>query len=133
MVARARHHPEQVLHQRRQTILGYELKGREIDHDGGNPLAILHRRSYPIGMLAGADRAAGSTPAAMRAMFGHHQRRRIGKIKDLPCDIAVPGALRQRLGAVVAGWGKVIDDTVGIDHRREGLPRMIRLAAGCLL
>jgi hypothetical protein len=66
-------------------------------------------------------------------MFGHHERRRLGKVEDLACDIAIRGAPRQRIGAAVAAWRKVIGDMVRIGHYGEGFPGMVRLAAGRLL
>ena len=122
-------HAEQVLHQRRQTILGHELECREIDHYRGNPLAILHWRTDPVGMLAGRHLAAGRAAATIRPMFSHHERRRFRKIEYLACDIAVTSALRQRIATVVAVCGEVIDDMVGIGHHGERFPGMVRLAA----
>ena len=41
-------HAEEVDHQRRETIQWHELKGREIDDDGGDPIAARYWRADPL-------------------------------------------------------------------------------------
>ena len=54
----------------------------------------------------------------MRPMFGHHERRRVRKVKDLACDVAAPGALRQRIGVRIptkaATYSNLIAATIPI-------------------
>ena len=52
MVAGDQAHAEQVGHQRGQAILRQELVVQQIDHDGADPRAVLHRRRHPCGNAA---------------------------------------------------------------------------------
>src|SRR5271167_3581183 len=76
-------HVEEIEHQRGEAIQRHELKGREIDDDGGDPIAILHRRADPLGKRALGHRTAGRATAAMGAVLGHHKWFRLRQIKDL--------------------------------------------------
>jgi hypothetical protein len=74
-------HAEQVGHQRGQTLLGQQLVVQQIEHEGADPRAVLHRRSHPIGKCRPGPCAAGRTTAAVRTVFGDDQRLWIGKVE----------------------------------------------------
>src|SRR5208282_2451714 len=123
-------HVEEIEHQRGEAIQRHELKGREIDDDGGDPIAILHRRADPLGKRALGHRTAGRATAAMGAVLGHHKWFRLRQIKDLTGVVIAAGCLRQWLSAVRATCGKVIDGVVGFVDRTEGSSGVALLPAG---
>ena len=105
MVAVTSLHPEQVSHQRGQTLLRQQLVVQQIEHEGADPFAVLHRRSHPIGECRPRLAAARRTAAAMGAVFGDDQRLWFGQIEHLPGDMAGRHRLGQRFAArgTVAG------------------------------
>jgi hypothetical protein len=66
----------------------------------------------------------------MCGVLGHHERLRLGKIKDLTGVVIAAGCLGQWLGAVCAICRQVIDGVVGIVDRAKGFPGMSLLPAG---
>jgi hypothetical protein len=106
-------HAEQVGHQRGQTLLGQQLVVQQIEHEGADPRAVLHRRSHPIGKCRPGPCAAGRTTAAVRTVFGDDQRLWIGKVEYLPGDVVGHHRLRQRFTARGTSRRIVVDDGIG--------------------
>src|SRR6516162_7516417 len=102
---------------------------QQVDHKGGDPGAILDRcrNSFREARLRG--RPARPAAANMRAMFGHHKRLRLGKIKHLPGNVAGRHGGRQCRTAARAHRGIVINHRVRYFHLTQGLARMPLLAA----
>ena len=46
---RGQPHAEQIGHQRGETLLGQQLIVQQVEHQGADPLAVLHRCGHPIG------------------------------------------------------------------------------------
>ncbi len=46
---RGQPHAEQIGHQRGETFLRQQLVVQQVEHDGADPLAVLHRSRHPIG------------------------------------------------------------------------------------
>src|SRR6202011_4067711 len=74
MVAGDQSHTEQISHQRGQTLLRQQLIVQQIEHQGADPFAVLHRRIHPSGKSSPRLTAARRTAAAMGAMLGDDQR-----------------------------------------------------------
>ena len=106
-------HTEQIGHQRSQTLLRQQLVVQQIQHEGADPLAVLHRRTHPVGECRPRLTAAGRAAAAVRAMLGDDQRLRFGQIEYLPGDEVG----RHRLGQWRTARGTarriVVDDAIG--------------------
>ena len=64
----------------------------------------------------------------MCAVLGHHERLRLGKIKDLTGVVIAAGCLGQWLGAVRAIGRQVIEGAVGTVDRAKGVPRDVPAA-----
>ena len=125
----AQAHGEQQRHQGCQTFLGQMLRIAQIHHDGGKARTILHRRVHPFGKRRPRGGAAGRALAGMRAMFGHHRRRRGRQIDHLPRRMAAGGRRAQRLAAVRAGRRIVVDHHIRHRARLARRPRVSLLAA----
>ena len=89
MVAVARFTPKRSASRVGQTLLGQQLVVQQIEHEGADPRAVLHRRGDPFGEARPGLRAAGRATAVVRAVFGDDQRPRFGQIEHLPGDVAV--------------------------------------------
>ena len=109
MVAVTRVHAEQVGHQRGQTLLRQQLVVQQIEHEGADPFAVLHRRGHPVGERRPRLRAARRTAAAVRAVLGDDQRLRFGQIEHLPGDMAGCHRRGQRLAARGTGRWVMVD------------------------
>jgi hypothetical protein len=65
----------------------------------------------------------------MDAMLGHNRRRRLGQVKDLPCDMRCCRRWRQHRSAVGAALRIMIDHNVWGHHLAQGLARVSLLTA----
>ncbi len=105
---------------------------QQVEHEGADPLAVLHRRCHPIGESRTRLAATGRTAAAMGAVFGDDQRSRFGQIDDLTGNEAG----RHRLGQPTAATGTVrrivVNDRVGRLGATQRLSLMALLPAGLL-
>src|SRR3954453_11648520 len=120
---------EEIGHQYGQAVLGQELIVQQIDHEGCDPGAILHRRIDTIWKQRARLRAAGLALAIMRTMFGDDERRRLGQIKHLARAMAnarfrVEGPTARRTGRRV-----MIDDFVRFPNLSQGLAFVTLLPA----
>jgi hypothetical protein len=122
-------HAEQIGHRLGQAIFGQQLIVQQVDHEGGDPRAILRRRVDAVGERTPRLRPAAGAPAVMGAMFGDEERRRLGQVEDLAG--AVAGGHRQSHGRTAgrAGRREMIDHLVGRGDLEQGLAFMAFLPA----
>src|SRR5579863_5052757 len=123
---------EQIGHQFGQAILGQQLVVQQIDHEGRDPGAILHRRVDPVGKRGARVRPAAGAYAVVGAMLGDDEWARFGQIEHLPGAVARTHGGRHRRTAGRAGGWKVTDDAVGFGNLPQGLAFMAFLAARLL-
>ena len=125
-------HAEQVHYQVGQALLGQNLDMQQIDHDGGDPRAVLNRRRDALGSGRAGCHAACSTPAGEGPALGDHQGLKLGQIKHLPNGVVHGHRLAQRRAATGAGRGTVIDGRIGRRRATEGFTCMASLPARLL-
>ncbi len=124
--------PELVSHQHGQTLLGQQLVAQQIDHDGRDPRAVLHRRSDADQRRRSRARAAGSaTTAAVRAVFRDDQRLRLRRVEHSAGDVVGGHRRGQRLPACRAGH-RAIDRDVR-PRRPAQRPAQMALLPAALL
>jgi hypothetical protein len=70
-----------VHHQRGETLLGQQLVVQQVEYEGADPLAVLHRRGHPIGECRPGLHPARRAPALMRLVLGDDQRLRLGQVE----------------------------------------------------
>ena len=73
-----------VRHQRREPVFGQELRMQQINGEGCNPAAILHRRINFGGQHLSCSCAAGGLGAGMGTMLSDTQGLWLRQIKNLP-------------------------------------------------
>ena len=123
---------EQIGHQCGQTVLGQQLIVQQIDHEGRDSGAVLHRRVDAIGKRRARLRAAGGALAIVRTMFGDDERLRLGQIKYLTDAMANARFRVEAHAARRAGRRIMIDDVVGISDLSQGLAFVTLLPARLL-
>lgn len=129
---RDQRHAEEVGHQGGQTLLGEQLIVQQIQHEGADPLAVLHRGAHPVGEGRPCLCAAGCAAAAVRTVFSDYQRRRFREIEHLSRDMTGRHGHGQRLVARCAGRRVMIDDDIGGFGSTQGLARVTLLPPGLL-
>lgn len=125
-------HAKQVGHQCGQALLRQQLIVQQIQHEGANPFAVLHRRGHPVGKRRPRLRIADCATAAMRAVLGDDQRLWFGEIKYLPGDVVGRHRRRQRRAARRAGLRIMVDRGVRCRGPTQRLTPMSLLPAGLL-
>ena len=123
---------EQVAHQRGEALFGQHLEMQEINHDAGDPGAILHRGLHVVGKVRTGLGAARRADATVGTMLGDKERLRRGEVEHLPGDVVRGHRLAQRLAAPRTGFGKMIDRVVGGFAPPQGLAGMPLLPARLL-
>jgi len=126
---RGQPHAEQIGHQRGETFLRQQLVVQQVEHDGADPLAILHRRRHPVGKARPCLHSARRATTVVRPVFGNDQWLRFGQVELLPCDMAGGHRLGQRCATPGASRRIMIDDRSGRLGSTQRLPRMTVLAA----
>ena len=96
-------HAKQIGHQRNEAFLAKQLLVGQIDHEGGAPRAILHRRVHPVGKRAPRPGAAARTFAKVSAVFGDDEGPQLGQIEHLACCVIPGHAPPRRFTAARAG------------------------------
>ena len=114
-------HAEEIGHQFGQTILGQQLIVQQIDHEGGNFRAVLHRRVDAIWKRRTRLRATGGALAIVRTMFGDDQSRWLRQIKHLTGAMADACLRIEARAAPSAGRRIMMDDFVGISDLSQRL------------
>src|SRR5208283_3827550 len=122
---RGKLHAEQIGHEGDEARFGQQLIVQQIDHEGGDPGPILHRRVNAFGEVRSRRGAASGAVAGVRTMFGDNQRPRFRQIEYLSRRVTPRHVQRQRRAAFGAGRGKVIFDSVGLGS----LPQRLALVA----
>ena len=125
-------HAEEVDHQGGQTLFRQQLIVQQIQHEGADPLAVLHRRGHPFGERRLGLRPAGCATAAVCPMFSDGQRLRFGEVEDLAGAMARHHGLGQRLAAPGTDRWKVLDGGITDFRLAQRLTRMALLSAGLL-
>jgi hypothetical protein len=105
---------------------------QQVEHEGADPLAILHRRRHPIGEACPRLGSARRATAIVRPVFGDDQRLRFGQIEDLPRDVASGHRLGHWRTAPGAGRRVMIDHRIGRLGSAQCLARMSLLSARLL-
>ena len=109
MVAVTSCDPEQVGHQHGQTLLGEQLVVQQIQHEGADPCAVLHRRGHPFGERRPRLPATRRTTADVCAVLGDDQRPWFRQIEYLPGDVVGCHRRAQRFAARSAAWRIMVD------------------------
>jgi hypothetical protein len=125
-------HAEQVRHQRGEALLGQKLAVQEINHDAGNPGAILHRGLHIRGKVRTGLGAARRAAATVGAVLGHDEGLRLWKVEHLPGYVVRRHRFAQRLAAPRAGFGEMIDRGIDALALAQGLAGMSLLSARLL-
>jgi hypothetical protein len=121
---------EQIGHRGGEAILGQQLIVRQIDHDRGDALAILHRRIHPGREGAAAQCAAAPAGAVMGAVFGGDEAGgRLGQVKDLSGAVTGGHGRRHCRAAARAGRRQMIDHLIGNSDLEQGLALVAFLPA----
>ena len=124
--------PEQVGHQCGKPLFRQQLVVQQIQHECADAFAVLHRRGHPVGECRACLRAAGDAAAAMRAVFGDDQWRRLGQIEHLPGDVIRRHRRGQRFAARGTQLWIMVDGGIGSFRPAQRLARMALLPAGPL-
>ena len=122
-------HAEQIGHQPREAFLRQQLAVQQVEHDGTDPLAILHRRRQPIRKARPCLRSARRTTTAVRPVFGNHQRPRFWQVKFLPRGMAGGHCRAQRCATLLASRRIMVDDRIRRLGPAQRLARMTLLAS----
>jgi hypothetical protein len=120
---------EQIDHQCSEAVLGQHLIVRQIDDEGCDSVAVLHRCVDTVWKLRARRCTAGLTMAIMRPMFGHDDRLRLGQIKHLSCAMAHAGFRIKTHTAGRTGRRVMIDDFIGNGGSLQGLAFVTLLPA----
>jgi hypothetical protein len=129
---RGQRHAEQIGHQRGKTFLRQQLVVQQVEHDGADPLAVLHRSRHPIRKGRPCLCSARRATAVVRPVFGNDQWLRFGQVELLPRNMAGGHRLGQQCAAPGAGRRIMVDDRIGRLGSTQRLPRMAFLAARLL-
>ena len=123
-------HPKQIGHQFDPPILGNELGVEQIDHEGRDPRAVLHRRRDSLGKRRPGRLTTLATAAGVGAMLGHDQRGWLGQVKDLPGAVRRGQVWGQGRTAVRAVIRVMLDNDIRFGHLTQRVAGMALLPAG---
>ena len=121
--------PEHIAHERDERFLHQQLLVQQLDRDGGEPRAILHRCVAALGKRATCSRTASRALANMCAMLGDDERTRFGQVMHLTRRVIARHAGRQRATTSRTDRRKMIDDHVGVGGLPQGLAHVAVLPA----
>ena len=117
--------PEHIVRERDETFLRQQLLVQQIDRDGGDQRAILHRCVDALGKHATCSPIESRALANMCAMLGDDERTRFGQVVHLTRRVIARHAGRQRATTSRTDQRKIIEDHVGFG----GLPQGLALVA----
>ena len=105
---------------------------QEIDHDGRDPLAVLHRRHNAFWKGRAGVLAAGQAPACERPVLGHDQRLGFGQVEHLARGMVRGHRGTEGRAAPAAGFGKMINRGIRCSGAAQCLAAMTFLPASLL-
>lgn len=104
----------------------------QINHDGGEPRAVLHRRRAPLWKRRSGRLATPTTAADVGAMLDHDQRLWLRQVKNLPGAVRRGHVRRQGRLTTRAVVRIMVEDVVRRGDLAQGCPRMALSPAGWL-